>query len=100
MSHFADQSTLYNQPLLLSKEQIQDPFGVIDEFFWDYHLGDVRLMELDKTETCLISEEHPFCEAKNRADLLYYQKKLVTLLEAAYVIRQQRASFGMPKEGG
>jgi hypothetical protein len=88
MSRFMLQEEFYNQPVGLTAEQILHPFKVLEDFFVDHDLSELRAFFEEVGETCLTSDEPPFSRAGKRADLLYYHRKLENLLEAAYVIAQ------------
>jgi fido (protein-threonine AMPylation protein) len=86
MSPFQLQSEFYNQPVRLTEEQQENPVNVLDEFFTDYSLSEVRDMLNTNSEVCLTSDVHPYDVGEGRANLIYFQQKMELLLEAAFVI--------------
>jgi hypothetical protein len=86
MLPFQIQSEFYNQPFLLSEDQVINPASVAVDFFADYNLSEVRDTLASITETCLTCDSYHFDSAEKRADFIHFQKKLELLLEAAFVI--------------
>ena len=90
MSRILDQLTFFDQPFRLSDEQRENPYTVLEDFFSDYRLGDLRSHFEEVSEICLICDGGTFDKAEKRAELLTYQKKIEILLEAAYLITVQK----------
>jgi hypothetical protein len=90
MSPFQLQSEFYNQPVRLTEEQRENPVNVLDEFFADYSLSEVRDILNTNSEVCLTSDLHPFDVGEGRANFIYFQQKVELLLEAAFVIAKQQ----------
>src|SRR5579859_5060118 len=90
MSISLSQPEQYNLPCRLTPEQINNPYQVLEDFYCDHSLGDIRKLFSEIGEACLTSNKWPFNDGEKRADLLYYYKKIETLLEAAYVIADTR----------
>jgi hypothetical protein len=55
MKHFLNRPDIYNQPIRLTNE---DPQEVIENFFLDFHLSDVR-QELWNMLEAAITTDHP-----------------------------------------
>ena len=89
MSLYSKHPTFYNQPVLLSDAQKHNPYGVIVSFFVDHRLSELREFLSQVVETCLTTDEAPFDEATNRADLLCYLRDTEILLEATYLVSLQ-----------
>jgi hypothetical protein len=90
MSPFQLHPEFYNLPVLLSEEQREKPAIVLDDFFADYNLSEVREILNDSAEVCLTSDIHPYEAGEKRADFMHFQQKLERLLEAAFLIAKQQ----------
>jgi hypothetical protein len=90
MSPFQLHSEFYNQPIQLTEEQHGNPSNVLDDFFTDYSLSEVRDILSSNAEVCLTCDIHPYDAGEKRADFLQFQKKLELLLEAAFLLRNQQ----------
>jgi hypothetical protein len=90
MTHFQLHSEFFNQPIPLTEEQHEKPSTVLDDFFIDYSLSEVRDILSTNAEVCLTCDIHPYDAGEKRADLLQFQKKLELLLEAAFLIAKQQ----------
>jgi hypothetical protein len=89
MSPFQLQSEFYNLPVRLSEEQRENPASVLNDFFADYNLSEVREILNTNAEVCLTSDIHPYDAGERRADFIHFQQKLELLLEAAFLIAKQ-----------
>ena len=92
MSHFHEHRDFYNSPIYLTDEQQANPVQVFSDFFVDYHLIDIRQLQAEITETCLTTDMPPFTEAEERANFLSFQRKLMSVLEAAAVLAKKSDS--------
>lgn len=90
MSHFQDHRDFYNDPIYLTEEQRENPSNVLDDFFTDYSLSEVRDILSNNTEVCLTCDVHPYDTGEKRADFLHFQKKVELLLEAAFMIAKSQ----------
>lgn len=81
-----EQPEIYDQPMLLSDTEKQDPYLVIREMFVDTKLCELRDFLKDIAETCLTTDRHPFSEPEKRSDLLFYKGQIERCLEAAFII--------------
>jgi hypothetical protein len=81
-----------NQPILLSGEQIEAPYQVLQEFFDDMKLAEIRQDLANQLETCLVTENTYFAAPWQRADLIHRYNRLVELLEAASLIAHEDRS--------
>lgn len=90
MSYFIAHRELFDRPLRLEKEERNDPFEVIKNFFRDYPLSDCREQFWNMMETCLTTDNAAFCEAEERDVLLQYYKDLEGMMEAAWLIVDRR----------
>lgn len=84
----------YNQLIRLSEEQRANPYDILEGFFCDYKLSELRNLLREMLETCLTTDEPPFGVAERRADLLLYIPKMEELLEAAYIVAKQWQDTG------
>lgn len=72
--------------LTLTEEQQQDPYIVLDDFFEDNSLPELRSTFKEVLETCLATDVGPFRQAEKRAVLISLFYKLQALFEANYLI--------------
>lgn len=86
MSEFLNHPDFFNEPVLLSETERNDPFKVFREFFADYRLSELRQMREDIQEICLTTDRPPFSDPQRRADYLLYERNLIVLLEAAFLL--------------
>jgi hypothetical protein len=82
MNHFLNRPDIYNQPIRLTNENPQE---VIENFFLDFHLVDVRQELWNMVEACLTTNHPNYSESKSRDTLLYFYFHLEELIEAAYI---------------
>ena len=86
MSEFLNHPDFFNEPVLLSEAERNDPIKVLRDFFADYRLSELRQLLGDIQEICLTTDQPPFSDPQRRADYLLYERNLVGLLEAAFVL--------------
>jgi hypothetical protein len=72
----------HNNPLRLTTDEINNPTGVINEFFETYHLPDIRLCMENWLHDGLVVET---IESKGH---VYTHDKVIKLIEACWLIRQ------------
>jgi hypothetical protein len=97
MTQLPEQAEFYDRPFRLSPEDNNNPFLVLEDFFIDYKLGELRNILTDISDTCLSSDVPAFDTGEKRADFLYYKNKLEILFEAIYVIVRQKKAQGLTK---
>lgn len=90
MSFYLEQPALFDLPIRLGPEERKNAAGIIESFFKDYRLHECRHQLWEIVECCLITDNMFFGEAEERADLLQFYKDLERLLEAAWLVVQQR----------
>ena len=83
-------TSLYNQPVRLTQEQMADPDSVLNDFFSWYHLDDLRQMLWEWMQAAMITDNGIYETSKERSNLLFFYRNMELLVEAAYLIRQQR----------
>ncbi len=76
----------------LTEEQQQDPYIVLDDFFEDNSLPELRSTFKEVLETCLATDVGPFRQAEKRAVLISLFHKLQALFEANYLITKMPQS--------
>ena len=86
MSHFQQHHQFYDKPIRLSEEEKKDPIKVIDEFFTDYNLSEIREINHDVDRVCLSSDAPPFQDPEERDLLISYRESEEKVLEAASVL--------------
>ncbi len=89
MPKFSEPKDVFDGILLLSKEEQQDPMGVIEQFFTDYRLHECRHTLWMMIETCLTTDNTSFQEASDRGDLLHRCKDIERLMEAGTLLLQK-----------
>lgn len=80
----------YNYPIKLTKKQRRNPRRVFRDFFLDFHLVDIRKILWDWMTAAVTCDREPFNEPGGRNDVLYFYERLEILLEAAYLIYEER----------
>jgi hypothetical protein len=91
MSEFLNHPEFYNQPVCLTDDEINFPFNVIDRFFTDYSLSDIRTIHDEIKEICLTTDAPPFANGNQRSDFLFYLNNLIRFLEAAFVLSELKS---------
>jgi hypothetical protein len=86
MSVFLEKRELFDQVLLLTQDEMQDPAGVFEHFFSDYRLHECRYILWAMVQTCLTTDNTHFSNPEERADLLLRYEDLQRLLEAATLL--------------
>jgi len=84
------QQHLSDQILLLSNDEIKDPYSALIELFIDHKLPEIKEFLGDVTETCLTTDRHPFSDPQVRSDCMHYIDWLVRCVEACSLIASQR----------
>jgi hypothetical protein len=91
MSVFLERREIFDQIMLLSEEEMQDPIGMFEQFFSNYHLHECRDILWSMVYTCLTTDNTEFGNPEERANLLLRYKDLERLLEAcALVIKKSK----------
>lgn len=76
------------EPRKLSKEEIENPYQIIDNFFDFAHLPQIR-EELWEMLKLTVSSSYHIQPRRDRANLLYFYEKLEQLVEAVHIIHQR-----------
>ena len=91
MSVFLERREIFDQIMLLSEEEMQDPVGMLEQFFSNYHLHECRDILWSMVYTCLTTDNTEFGNPEERANLLLRHQDLERLLEAcALVIKKSK----------
>jgi hypothetical protein len=90
MSHFLYRPDIYNQPIRLSVEERESPLKVLNEYFSDYDLGDVRHYLWLFLSISLTTNDEAFCEPGDRPTLLTFYEKTEELIEAIFIMVKQQ----------
>ncbi|HWB90515.1 MAG TPA: hypothetical protein VG605_01630 [Puia sp.] len=98
MSLFLEQKELFDRILLLEEDEAQEPIGVFERFFSDYHLHECRCILWNMVVTCLTTDNTEFSEPAERASLMMNYKNLERLLEAGSLLLEQYHAAA--KKGG
>lgn len=93
MSQFLENKELFDRVLLLNEEERRNPLSVFEQFFNDYRLHEFRDTLWAMVETCLTTNNTPFDDPDERANLLLRYKEFQRVLEAGNLLlqTQQRA---------
>jgi hypothetical protein len=89
MSQFDNHPEFYDQPIRLSEEQKMEPFSVLQVFFQNCHLHEVRKMLWKMLECSLTIRYSVYDEAADRSQLLWFYREIETMAEAAFVLCQK-----------
>ena len=81
---------LDNQPLRLTEEERQDPYIVLDDFFSNFHLQDVREMLWDWFVAAMSAESSAYNTGYARSNLVFVYEKLELFIEAVQIINKRR----------
>lgn len=81
-----------NQLLRLSKKERRNPAVVLDAFFSNYHLNNVREMFQVWLEAGLTYDNGLYQKGGERSDLIFFHRNLELLVEAAFVLKEQLRS--------
>lgn len=73
-------------PYSLSKEEMENPYLVIDEIFDFAHLPDAKEILWEWMKTTVTGNFHKSLNAREREAILVLYEKLDRLLEAAYLL--------------
>jgi hypothetical protein len=87
MSRFKDHPEIYDQLICLSEKDKQAPMEVMKDFFADWRLGELRDIQDQIQRVCLTSDKGAFTQPEARSNLLYYNDKLIRLLEVAFYLK-------------
>ena len=79
-----------NIPIRLSKEERQDLYGVLDDFYSCFHLQDVREVLWDWLVAALSTDCGAYNTGYSRSNLVFVYEKLELLIEAAYILHRNR----------
>jgi hypothetical protein len=79
----------YNQPLRLTKEQKQDPLPVLDEFFQNYHLNEVRQTLWEWLSEVLSSPRSISNDYHDRNNHIFFYEKIESAIEAVFIIKKK-----------
>lgn len=84
-----------HSPILLSDQQMVRPYQVLEEFFGDYSLGEIRQALQEELMTCLTTENAAFVTPEQRSGLLRRHDRLVEILEALFLVVRRKRSDGI-----
>lgn len=90
MSYLSGRTGSQYQTKWLTDEEKKSPFGIIESYFYDHSIGEVRDFYAQVQRSCLTIDQVPWNDAEKRADLLLYNQKTGKLLEAIWVIMIER----------
>jgi hypothetical protein len=79
----------YNQPLRLTKEQMQNPMLILHDFFQCYHLNETRQILWEWFTEVVSSSRSISIEGADRNDHVFFYEKVEEIIEAAFVIKKR-----------
>ncbi len=74
----------YNKPILLTEEELANPMIVVQQFFDDYHLIEVRKHLHSLLEVALTSKNYLYDEASEMDAVVCFCERIEKLTEAVY----------------
>ena len=86
MSQFLENKELYDRVLLLNEKEKSNPLGVLEQFFDDYRLHEYRDTLWTMVETCLTTNNTPYDDPEERANLLLRHNDFLRVLEAGTLL--------------
>jgi hypothetical protein len=86
MSFYLQQPELYNEVILLSEAEKADPLAVIEAFFDDHKLYEIRDSLYWVANVCLSTDRYPFNKPEKRSDFIYNKEGIEKLFEALSLI--------------
>ena len=92
MSHFQQHQEFFDKPIWLSEEEEKDPLKVLEEFFTNYRLSEIREINQETSRVCLTSDIPPFQDPEQRDRLLSYREIEEKLIEAAAILLHNRGT--------
>ncbi len=78
-----------NTILRLTEEQQSAPNEVIEEFFTNYHLADVRALLWNWLTAGLTNDSH-FRDGRSRSNLIFLYEQMEAFTEASFLLRRQK----------
>jgi hypothetical protein len=97
MYHFQQHQEFFDKPIRLSDQEKANPISVIEGFFTDYRLSEIRELNQQMDHICLSTDSPPFQDADERDRLLGYREDEEKALEAAFLIwRNSDSSAKLP----
>lgn len=90
MNHFQSHPDFYNHPIRLSEEDKAGPLEILQDFFQNCPLSDVRQLLWHMVETSLAVPDCVFDSASERQTLLWFYRELETVLEAGWVLCEKK----------
>lgn len=89
METFHNHSAFYNRPIHLTAAEKAGPQEVLQDFFHNCPLSDIRRLLWQLLETSLCVPDSPFDKAEERQMLLWFYRQLERTLEAALLLSEQ-----------
>jgi len=85
-----DHSGFYDKPILLIENV--EPLNVIDRFFADFSLSELRDILWTWFEAAITSDSAQYSDPEDRATLLYRYRRIEELIEAAFIVSNHQSS--------
>lgn len=90
MHNFILHSEFYNQPILLTEEEKQDPLPVIRRFFEDVKLVEVRTHLYNLLEVALTTPNTIYDDASERDAVICFVKQFEKMIEAIFLFNKHQ----------
>jgi hypothetical protein len=84
---FAQNQDVFNSIMRLSKEEIADPYLVVNEFFDRYTLSEIRRLFYNLHRVAITTENTEFVEPINRSNMQFKLESIEQLIEAASLLQ-------------
>lgn len=76
------------QPRLLNKEEVENPYLVIEELFDFAHLPEIRNLLWEWLKTTVTGDFNESLDTREKSSLLFFYEKIEKLIEASHIILQ------------
>ncbi len=87
MKHSSKHPTPEMHPRKLSKQEMKDPYLVIEDFFNYAHLPQVREKLWQWFETTVTGNFSKQLSGRERSNMVFFYKQIEKLVEAAHIIK-------------
>ncbi|OQP43612.1 hypothetical protein A4H97_33850 [Niastella yeongjuensis] len=78
---------LFNQPLRLTEEELNNPILILNDFFQTYHLNETREVLWQWLTAVISSQSSISSEPLERSNHFYFYEKLEEVIEGAFVMK-------------
>ncbi|HEX7904394.1 MAG TPA: hypothetical protein VF487_10975 [Chitinophagaceae bacterium] len=90
MSLYDQNENFYSKPYRLTEDQKKQPLKIIDDFFDNIRLHEVRKAIDTLLKVALTTDNDEFSEPGQRASVMFFCQQLEELIEAAYLLQSNQ----------